>query len=243
MKTFQLALLGVLAVSLVGPAGAEEKQALVPSVTVVGTGNVSARPDTAQIQVGVVTAAATAAKALKDNNSAVESLFTTLEKRGIAKKDVQTAHFNVTAQYKRGPHGEQLQEIIGYQVSNLVQVKVRKLDALGQVLDELVQQGANHVQGISFSVAEPSPLLDQARRKAVGEAHRKAVLYAKEAGVAVGQVLLIQEQVARLPGPVFLGAVRAEAAGVPIAEGELNFGASITITYALGAKPSNARQK
>jgi uncharacterized protein YggE len=237
MRAIPFILLGALAAAAVAPARAEEKQPLVPSMTVVGSGKVSARPDVAQVQVGVVTQAPSAAKALKDNNDAMEKLFAALDARGIARKDVQTSQFSVTPQYKRGPQGEYLPEIAGYQVTNAVTVKVRKLEALGGVLDEVVQQGANHVQGVSFSVAEPTPLMDEARRRAVADARRKAELYAKEAGVEVGRVLLIQEETPHLPGPVFLGAARADGGGaVPVAEGALEFGASITVTFALESK-------
>jgi uncharacterized protein YggE len=126
-----------------------------------------------------------------------------------------------------------------------VRVKVRQLDSLGEVLDQVVGQGANHVQGVGFAVAEPTPVLDEARRKAVADARHKAELYAREAGMEVGPVLLIQEETPHLPRPPLLGAARAEAAAVPVAEGELEFGASITVTYAMGkqsdagARPGN----
>jgi uncharacterized protein YggE len=243
MRILAMALLGGLVTGFLAPVRAEEKQALVPSLTVVGSGKVSARPDMAQIQLGVVTEAPSATKALKDNSDAMARLFGTLDGRGIARKDVQTSDFSVTPQYKRGPHGEQLPEVSGYRVSNEVRVKVRKLDTLGQVLDEVVQQGANQVHGITFAVAEPTPLLDEARRKAVADARRKADLYAREAGVEVGPVLLIQEQAPHLPGPLVGGLARAEAAGVPVAEGELDFGATVTVTYAIGAAcPSKGKE-
>jgi uncharacterized protein YggE len=238
MKTLAPALLGVLAAGPLTLGPAEDKQPLVPSLTVVGSGKVSARPDMSQVQVGVMTEAPSAAKALKDNNDAMAKLFAVLDGRGIDRKDVQTSSFSVVPQYKRGQHGEQLPEIVGYRVSNTVRVKVRKLDTLDSVLDEVVQQGVNQVQGISFSVAEPTPLFDEARRKAMADARRKAELYAKEAGVEVGGVLLIQEQAPHLPGPLVMGLARAEAASVPIAEGELEFGAVITVTYAIGTQPS-----
>jgi uncharacterized protein YggE len=239
MRVLAIALLGGLATYFPAPGGAEEKQALAPSLTVVGSGKVSARPDLAQIQLGVVTEAPSATKTLQDNNGAMARLFAALNRRGIAQKDVQTSNFSVAPQYKRGPHGEQLPEIVGYQVGNAVRVKVRKLDALGQVLDDVVQQGANQVHGVSFAVAEPTPLLDEARRQAMADARRKAELYAREAGVAVGRVLLIQEQAPHLPGGLVLGVARAGAVGVPVAEGELDFGASVTVTYSIGARCSS----
>jgi uncharacterized protein YggE len=236
MKTVELAVFGVFVGALWTPVRAEEKQALVPSLTVTGTGKVSAKPDMAQVHIGVLTEAPSAAKALKENNEAMAKLFASLDARGIARKDVQTSQLSVAPQHKRGPHGEPLPPIVGYQVSNQVQVKVRKLDSLGEVLDEVVQQGANQVHGVSFTVAEPEPLLDAARRKAMADARRKAELYAREAGVSLGRVLLIQEQTPHLPRPMFAGLARGEAASVPIAEGEQDFGASITVSYAFEAK-------
>jgi uncharacterized protein len=206
-----------------------------PFITVVGHGKASAKPDMAEIQVGVVTQASNAAKALQQNSDAMAKLLSTLEARGIPKTDVQTANFNVMPQYRRGPHGEQQPGITGYEVSNQVRLKVRKLDLLGPVLDELVEQGANQVRGISFAVAESTPLLDQARRQAIADARRKAELYASAAAVPLGRVLAIQEETPQQPRPMAFGLAKA-APSVPIAEGEQDFAASLTVTYALRDK-------
>jgi uncharacterized protein YggE len=214
-----------------GPPG--QQQPLVPSVTVVGVGKATAQPDMAQVQVGVVTQAPSAAQALKDNNEAMSKLFRVLEAAGIAKKDVQTSSFSVVPQYKRGPHNEQLPDIVAYRVANEVRVRVRQLGSLGRVLDEVVAQGANQVQGVSLSVAEPSPLLDEARRKAMADARHRAELYTREAGVKLGRVLLIQEQTPHVPVPQFLGLARG-AGAVPVAPGEQEVQASVTVTYAMG---------
>jgi uncharacterized protein YggE len=204
-----------------------------PFIAVVGNGKVSARPDMAQIQVGVVTEA----KAMKQNNDAMARLLATLESRGVSKKDVQTTNFNVMPQYRQGPHGEHQPEIVGYQVSNQVTVKVRKLNLLGPVLDELIQEGANQVHGISFTVAEPDPLLDEARRKAVADARRKAELYAAAASVTLGPVISIEEEIPHYPRPLAMGGVMAKSANsVPISEGEQDFAVSIHITYGLTAR-------
>lgn len=206
---------------------------LVPSMTVVGESEVLVKPDTATVQVGVVTQGASAAKALKDNNAAMQGLFKTLAARKIAEKDIQTSNFGVTPRYHRDPESGEPPEVIGYRVTNQVRVKVRDLAALGEVLDEVVAAGANRVQGVSFSVAAPDELLDDARRKAVADARRKADLYAKAAGVKVGRVLLVQEQSPQLPRPKVFGLARDSAASVPVAPGELEFGARITVTYAI----------
>jgi uncharacterized protein YggE len=226
----------VLSFSLMGVAMAAEpaqSNRRQPSVTVVGSGDVSAKPDMAHVQIGVVEQAQTAAKALAANTAAMEELLKTLSARGIAEADIQTADFSVSPRYRQGPN-VQTPEIIGYQVSNQVSVRVRNLSLLGPVLDEVVGKGANQIHGISFAVNDPNPILDQARQKAVQDAHRKAELYAKTAGVKLGRVLRIEESLPHLPrGEVLnLGMARA-AAPVPIAPGEQKYQASIVITYAI----------
>lgn len=230
-----VALLALLTFAQEGPAvhpKAEVTHALVPSITVVGSDSTTARPDMAEITIGVVTQAPTAGKALKDNNASMDALFKTLAAQGIADKDMQTANLSVQPQYRQNRNGEQQPEIVGYQVVNQLHIKVRKLASLGTILDEVVGQGANQMHGISFGVAENTPHLDAARSKAVADARRKAELYAKAAGVKLGRVLLIQEETARPPIPLMQSFARADK-GVPVAPGELEFHASITITYAL----------
>lgn len=217
----------------VAMAAEEDGKKLVPSITVVGADEVSARPDMARVTVGVVTQGTSAAKALKENTESMQKLFQKLASLGVADKDMQTANFTVTPQHRRGPQGQYEPQIVGYEVSNQLHIKVRNLKNLGDVLDQVVEAGANAVQGVSFAVGEPKPLQDQAREKALADAHRKAELYAKAAGVKLGRVLLIQETMPRLPQPMMFQARAMAGAAVPVAPGEQEFSASITVTYAL----------
>jgi uncharacterized protein len=232
MKLLVLTALAAIAYTGVVQAADVPKE-LVPSVTVTGSGEISAKPDQAQIQVGVVTSAPTAAKALQENTDAMQKLFKRISGLGIAEKDVQTSSVNVTPQYKRGPQGQVEPGVVGYEVTNQVHITVRDLAKVGGVLDDLVSEGANTVHGIQFSVAEPEPLLDEARKKAVQNARHKAELYAASADVKVGRVLLIQEETPHVPQPMFMGAARAGGGAVPVAPEELKFHANITITYAI----------
>jgi uncharacterized protein YggE len=212
--------LAALATCLLTAVRAEDRRVQTPSITVTGTGEATARPDMAQIQVGVVTQATTAGAALKENSAAVEQLLKALRDRGIAERDLQTSNFNIAPQYRQ-TQGQHAPEIVGYQVSNQVQVKVRRLDSLGTLLDEAVSKGANQVNGISFGLAEPGPFLDQAREKAVAEARRKAELYARAAGVKLGKVLVIDENQHHGPQPMFVGHRRRRAAATGQRHGDL----------------------
>jgi uncharacterized protein YggE len=204
-----------------------------PSITVVGSGTAAARPDTAEVSAGVVTQAATAAQALAQNSAAMDKVLKAVTALGIADRDVQTTSFNVVPQRRQGRQEPQPPEIVGYEVSNQARIKVRDLAVLGRLLDTLVGQGANALGGVSFSVGEPAPVLDQARAKAMADARHKAEVYVQAAGLTLGPVLSIREAVAAVPRP-FAEMPRAMAASaVPVAPGEQEFQASVTVTYGL----------
>lgn len=204
---------------------------------VVGEGKVTAQPDMARVHVGVVTEAVSALEALDANNRAMEKLLEVLDRAGIAERDVQTVQFSVSPRYRRErPTDQQVeQRIVGYQVTSTVRVVVRALKTLGGLLDEVVRAGSNRIDGISFDSSQGEKLLDEARRGAVNDAKRKAQLYADAAGVALGPIVLLSEELrGGVPRPQLYAGVRvAGASEVPVAAGELEVHASIHITYAI----------
>ena len=205
-----------------------------PSITVAGTGESHGKPDFAQVQVGVVTEALTAAEALRKNNEAMSQLIIMIRKRGIEDRDLQTVQFNVSPRYKYDKTQQEPPKIAGYQVTNEVHVKVRNLTTLGAFLDETVSLGASQVRGISFGVTEPAKLLDEARRKAVADAQNRARVFAEAAGVKLGKPLRIDEQAGGRPGPYPMARMDAAAAStVPVAPGEQTFSVTVTVSYAI----------
>jgi uncharacterized protein YggE len=212
---------------------------LPPCISVSGEGKVFARPNMAEINVGVIAESKNAVDALKTNSESMSALMKTLAGKGIADKDVLTASFNVSPQYRYDSQprsGSNRPTITGYSVNNQVHVRVRNLATLGDILDAVVENGANTVNGISFSISEPEPILDQARQKAVADARRKAELYALASGTKLGRVLYITESGGiQPPRPMMMG-VRASLASsgpVPIATGEQENTVSVTITYSI----------
>ncbi len=229
--------LAILAAVILGATpfvSAQQTDALLaPSVTVVGSAEVRGEPDMAEISIGVVTEAESAAEAVKQNNQAMEQLFDALDRHDIAKKDIQTGSFNISPQRQNEPERRQ---ITGYLVTNQVRIRIRQISALGDILDAVVQQGANQIHGVNFSIQDPTKLLDEACRKAMADARRKATLYASEADAKLGKVLLI-EAGDRAPRPVMRRGVQmfGEAA-VPISPGEQTLSARVTVTYALAGQ-------
>jgi uncharacterized protein len=204
---------------------------LEPSITVLGSGSVFARPDSGEITAGVVTRAVTAAQALAENSAGMERVLKALTALGLPERDIQTANISVVPQRRAGQPGAQPPEIVGYEVSNQIRVKVRDVALLGRLVDTLVGQGANVLGGIAFSVGDPAPLLDQARGKAIADARRKAEVYAKAAGVALGPLLSVRESAPG--GPRFEGPRMAAGSAAPVAPGEQELQVSVTVTYAV----------
>lgn len=213
-------------------AAAQEQQAQ-RTISVSGQGQATAPPDMATIHTGVVTQASTAGEALATNNQAMAKVMQVLKDRGIASKDIQTSNFNVGPEYRHDSRGREPQ-LVGYRVTNQVQVRVRNLPELGAVLDALVQAGSNQVSGVSFGIDEPGGVLNQARNRAVKDARSRAELYAQAAGVAVGHVISISEQNLQGPRPqYFARAMADEASQVPVATGEQELQASVEVVFAL----------
>ncbi len=201
------------------------------SITVTASGSVSAVPDIARITSGVATEAPVARDAVARNSDAMKKIIAGLKSSGIDEKDIQTTSFHIEPRYTRAREGE-ASVIDGYRVTNQVQVVVRNLDKLGEVLDRLVGLGANEMAGLSFDVSQAEKIRDDARKEAVANAQRRAKLYADAAGVELGEVLKIDEGGDTGPRPIFAGrALKAEA--VPIERGSETLEATVSVTWAL----------
>ena len=223
----------LLAALALAPFLAARADAPPPSLTVSGTGAVSATPDTGRISAGVVTEARGAADAVRANTTAVQQVLAALDKAGIPKKDVQTRGFSLIPVYANRTKANEAPEIVGYRVENTLEVSVQGVEKVGSVLDHVVTAGANQLGGISFSLGDPDPSLDEARRRAIADARRKAELYAAAASVKLGRVLRIEEESAPRPGP-FVPMARMEAAtAVPVAPGQLELSVTATVTWSL----------
>jgi uncharacterized protein len=209
------------------------------TIAVEGRGEVTASPDTAYINSGVTTQGATAREALDANSAAMNELMETLKAAGIEARDIQTSGFSVQPNYvytdARDANGYTLPpKINGYQVFNTVTVRVRSLDSLGTILDKSVSVGANTINGISFAVADPSRLYDQARTKAFADALSKARLYADTARVELEALRSISEiqNFNQPPQPYMMREMAMSAdASVPIATGELSFAINVQVTW------------
>jgi uncharacterized protein YggE len=228
----------------IGPAAAQTLSLppADPSISVVGEGIVRGQPDMAVVTAGVVSEAETAGAALGDNSAVMGRMSEALRGAGIDPRDLQTAGFFVEPIWSQPPRdfdGSQPFEpqIVGYRVRNELTIRIRNLSRTGAILDQLVSLGANSISGPTFTVADPTPLEDQARRAAVRDALRKGRLYADAASVPLGAILRIEENVFQRPQPMPMQAMAREQAfdaAVPIEAGEITFEARVDVTWRIG---------
>ncbi len=227
MKQTTFAIIGIL---VAWPAMAQVQS---PSISVTGEATISAAPDLAQIDGGVTNEAKTARDASEANNKAMGIVLLALKSAGIPEKDFQTSQLSLQPQYALNKNGPS--PITGFRASNRVTVTVRDVAKVGSIIDTLVTNGANDIGGISFMVAQPSKLLDEARPKAIADARRKADIYAQAAGVTLGAPLSISEESS--PGPVTYRKMSAGLASpAPVAPGEETLRISISVSYEIKSK-------
>ena len=211
-----IAVLGLGACSGTASPAVATPQPPQRTINVAGSGQVYLTPDVAYINIGVHTSADTVGDALKQNNSQATAVASSLKELGVDAKDIQTNAFNVYPQQQFGPQGEVLKTT--YAVDNTVFVTVRDLSKLGQILDVVVQNGANAINGITFDVLDKTKALSQVRQMAVADARAQAQELATSAGVKLGDLISLNVYSSTSPVPAFggKGGVASNAAGAPV---------------------------
>jgi uncharacterized protein YggE len=223
-----LAVVLAAAILICAPARAQTEPPAVISVT--GEARISAPPDLAQIDAGVTTDARTAREASDTNNLAMGKVLVALKSAGIDEKDYQTARLSLQPQTSSSRPGGP-PSITGYRATNRVTIRLRDVAKVASVIDTVVGAGANDIGGISFMVSQASKLLDDAREQAIADARRKAEIYARAAGVALGAPLAISEGGA--PAPIVFRRMAAAPEQAPIAQGEETLQLSVSVSWAI----------
>jgi uncharacterized protein YggE len=232
-----MVLAAMLLVSILSPGMAFQQEITPDSVQrtlqVSGNGQVSAQPDVAVVSLGVQTEAEEAAAALNENSQKMQDLVDVLRQADVADADIQTQMVRLQPRYADKPDAQGQQEVVGYTASNVVEVRLRNLDTVGQILDAAVQAGGNRIDSIRFEVSDPATYLDQAREAAWNDAQHKAEQLAALAGSDLGPVLTINES-SQSPQPIYERAVGgATAAAVPIEAGSQTISVNLQVTWSL----------
>jgi hypothetical protein len=201
--------------------GARDYGAAPHTISVSGQGQVYLTPDMATIFIGVHSQNENVTVALQENNAKAQAIADALKNMGVDPKDIQTSNFNVYPQQQYGPNGETTDLI--YAVDNTVNVTVRDLTKMGQLLDTVVSSGANNINGISFDVKDREKALSQARELAIKNARQQAEEVATAAGVTLGNVYSINIYTSGNPTPIYdaKGGMAAAQSSVPVSAGQM----------------------
>lgn len=224
-------LVAAIAAGMLLAAPALAQTAPPAMISVTGEATVSAAPDLAQIDAGVTTEAKTAREASDANNAAMGKVLLALKGAGIEEKDYQTSRLSLQPESvpnrTAGPA-----TIVGYRASNRVTIRLRDVGKVASAIDTLVGAGANDIGGINFTVSQASKLLDDAREQAMGDARRKAEIYAKAAGVTLGAPVSVSEGSTPVQIP-YRRMAAGMAAATPVAQGEETLQVTVAVSWAI----------
>ncbi|PLP58072.1 hypothetical protein CYK37_17900 [Mesorhizobium loti] len=228
-----LALAAAVAMPAIASAAEAPQQ---PRIIVSGEGEATVAPDLALLSLSVMREAKTAREALNANNDAMAAVIAAMKAAGIAERDLQTAGIQINPRYNytNKPDGNQEAELVAYQVTNTLSLRVRDISKTGEILDKAVSLGVNQGGGISFTNENPAAVVTEARKKAVADAIAKAKTLAEAAGVSVGKVVEITDQ-SYAPPPMPMNAKAYDAAGasVPVQAGENAYKVVVNVTFEL----------
>jgi uncharacterized protein YggE len=221
------------------PAAAQTSGQVTQAITgtrldISATGEVTRVPDLAIISAGVVARASTAAAALQETADKMDRVVAALKRAGIADRDIQTTTISLNPEY-RYPEN-QAPQLVGYTASNQVTVRFRDIRRSGKILDALVAEGANQINGPTMTIEHPEQALDEARARAVATGRARADVYARALGMQVVRVVSISEgggYYAPPPPPPAPMMATAERAYTKIEPGEQKLQVSLSMVFEL----------
>ncbi len=201
------------------------------------TGEVKAVPDIAIISAGVVTQAADAASAMTANATKMKAAVAALKATGVADKDIQSQSISLQPQYRYVANKPPV--ITGYQASNQITIRFRDIGKAGSVLDALVKQGINQIEGPALTIDKPEVAMDEARVKAMTALRARADVYARSLGMSVKRIVAISEASRGFDGPQPMMmrsnmAMTEQAADTQIAPGEQAISVTVNAVFELG---------
>ena len=202
------------------------------SIVVSGTGRVSVEADVADLRLGVVLDRATVEEARRDAATAMAAVVEAVLAAGVARRDVRTTLLSVQPRFEYRDGNPP--RLTGYELANVVEVVVRDLARLGDVVDGTLAAGATSMDSLTFRVADPSAAEREARVRAMAEARARADVLAESAGLAIDGVTGIVEGTPAGPPHPFAKADRmlaASDAATPVEAGATEIAVTVTVTY------------
>ena len=203
------------------------------TIVVGGTGRVAVQPDLADLRLGVSVARPTVAAARAEAAATMEAILRSVTEMGTERRDIRTTLLSVQPRYDY--RDGKAPKLTGYELANVVEVTIRDLDRVGDVVDGALGAGATSMDGLSFRVADPAPAEREARIRAMAAARASADVLAEAAGLAIlGVADVVEGDVPRPPTPRHkaerMAMVTADM-GTPVESGSMEIAVTVTVTY------------
>lgn len=195
---------------------------------VEGTGRVKVQPDVAFAVLGVITENKQLALSQEENAAAVTAVLRTLEGMGVSPQDIKTQSFTVSPQYD---YIEGRQVFRGYRVEHMLEIAIRELGRVGEIIDAAVRSGANQINSIRFSVSDPSLYYQQALNAAVDDAFAKVRTLGSKLNIVVLQVPVQIIEMGREPVMPVPLAYQASVPTTPVQAGMIEISARIEAIF------------
>jgi uncharacterized protein YggE len=205
------------------------------TVTVTGFGEAYGVPDMATVQFGYSTSNESVETALQGANQTIDEITSALTQQGIATSDIQTTNFSVWPEDQYDPMTGMPTGVRLYRVENTLQVIIRDISAVAQVIEAALDQGANNVYGLTFGIQNTDAIAVQARMDAVANGRVRAEQLAQELGVELGEARIASETytTGAYDTPEFARGLGGGAGAPSISEGQLVVRVQVNLTFDL----------
>ncbi len=207
------------------------------TITVSGYGEATGTPDVAYVQLGVNIVNPDVGRAVAQANETMDAVQDAMRQFQIANEDMQTVSYSVWPEDRYDPQTGQPTGERVYHVDSMLSIKVRDLEATGDIIQAGLDAGANTVAGLSFGVEDTDALQAEARTNATNDARARAQQMANALGVTLGAPILVTEGYGYTP-PVVFATPRMDFGGgggaPPISPGQTTIGISVTVVFSIG---------
>lgn len=244
MKNTTIALAAALALTALPlPAQPHETaEPVVPVLSVQGSGSSRVDPDEATVRLGVLAQAPTAQAVMQQVNQTANAILAAVRKLGVPEKDIQTSELNLSPVYAQLPQDQGGEpRISGYQASNVVSIRLTKLDQVGPAVDAGLGAGANRLDGVAFGLQNDEAARADALAKAAAAARAKAATLAKALNLRLAEILEVVEGGVTVFTPMRSSrtmAMEAMSSDTPVSSGQVGVDASLTLRYRIEPCPA-----
>jgi len=241
MKYKTLLFLPIVATLVTSAFAQQARESSPPVLIVSGNAQAEATPDEATVRLGIVRQETTAQAAQDQANRVAQAILSEIAKLGIPATQIRTSRLSLTPIYAPGPRSDSREapRIASYSASNQVSIEVTNLTQIGPIIDAGLRAGSNQVDGVQFRLKDDLPLREQALKKAVAEARRKAETMAEALNVRILGIQEVSETgssvIPRGEGGFVTMAAR-ETAPTPVSPGQVEVNASVTVKYLIAGR-------